>query len=49
MEQAIWGGNGLSGEVGLEGGETGNLGWIWVNLGSGNGKGRRRQFWVEKV
>ena len=27
------------GEVGMEGGETGNLGWIWVNLGSGNGKG----------
>ena len=49
MKQAIWGGYGLTWEVGMERGEAGNLGWIRVNLGSGNGKGWRRQFGVERV
>ena len=32
----------------MEGGGSGNLVWIRVNLGSGNGKGWRRQFGVDK-
>ena len=32
----------------MERGVGGNLGWIRVNLGSGNGKGCRRQFGVDK-
>ena len=33
----------------MERGGGSNLGWIWVNLGSGNGKGWMRQFGVQKV
>ena len=33
VEQAIWGGNGLSGEARMEGGGTGNLGWRTVRWG----------------
>ena len=47
MEQAIWGGNGLSGEVRMEGGGTGNLGWKRVKWGSQNGREWSRQFGVE--
>ena len=47
MEQAIWGGNRLNREVGMEGGGADNLVWIRVNLGSGNGKGWSRQSGVD--
>ena len=47
MEQAIWCGYRLTWEVGMERGGGGNLGWIRVNLGSGNGKGWRRKFGVD--
>ena len=47
MEQAIWGENGLSRKVGMEGGGAGNLGWKQVKQGSGNGRRRSRQFGVD--
>ena len=47
VEQAIWGGNGLSGEARMEGGGAGNLGWKWVKWGSQNGRGWSRQSGVE--
>ena len=48
MEQAIWGGNGLSGEVGIDGGVADNLRWRGVEGRSGNGRGWSRQFGVDK-
>ena len=48
MEEAIWGGYGLTWEVGMERGGGRNLGLIRVNLGSGNGEGWRRKSGVDK-
>ena len=39
MKQAIWGGYGLTWEVGMERGGGGNLGWRRFKWGSRNGRG----------